>query len=203
MAHPELGPALAGIRRTPPVALPTLVVEEAGLSLWHLQDRVFRMPRAVIFVKLATPEAYASPRQEVLTELLVRLVKDSLNETTYQASIAELHYSCKATELGIELHFHGLSQRLLTLVELVLRRLLDFAPHMEEVRFRTQQEALSRSYANDNLKPSRYARNLRLQVLKVRPVRGCERVLVGFVAWVATDGDALPFLRRIQQSPKP
>jgi secreted Zn-dependent insulinase-like peptidase len=53
-----------------------------------------------------------------------------------QASIAELHYSCKATELGIELHFHGLSQRLLALVELVLRRLLDFGPHLEEVRCR-------------------------------------------------------------------
>jgi hypothetical protein len=37
-----------------------------------------------------------------------------------------------------------------------------------QVRFRTQQEALSRSYANDNIKPSRYARNLRLQILKVR-----------------------------------
>ncbi len=55
-AHPELGPALAGIRRTPPVALPTLVLEEAGLALWHLQDRVFRMPRAAVFMKLATPE---------------------------------------------------------------------------------------------------------------------------------------------------
>lgn len=53
-----------------------------------------------------------------------------------QASIAELHYACKATELGIELHFHGLSQRLLTLVELVLRRLLHFAPHLEEVSCR-------------------------------------------------------------------
>ncbi len=119
-----------------------------------------------------------------MTELFVRLVKDSLNETTYQvrpcgvvlipttpgpalcvsglhacacvglllfctnqythtpkhtpqhpkkASIAELHYSCKATELGVELHFHGLSQRLLALVELVLGRLLDFGPHLEEV----------------------------------------------------------------------
>ncbi len=39
-------------------------------------------------------------------------------------------------------------------------------PH-PQVRFRSQQEALSRSYANDNIKPSRYARNLRLHVLKV------------------------------------
>lgn len=56
LAHPELAPALANIRRTPPVALPALVVEEAGLNLWHLQDRVFKMPRAAVFVKLATPE---------------------------------------------------------------------------------------------------------------------------------------------------
>jgi hypothetical protein len=39
-----------------------------------------------------------------------------------------------------------------------------------QVRFRTQLEALSRSYANDNLKPSRYARNLRLQILKARTI---------------------------------
>lgn len=37
-----------------------------------------------------------------------------------------------------------------------------------QVRFRTQQEALRRAYANDDLKPSRYARNLRLQTLKAR-----------------------------------
>lgn len=44
---------------------------------------------------------------------------------------------------------------------------------IHQVRFRTQQEALCRAYANDDLKPSRYARNLRLQILKARHARRC------------------------------
>lgn len=64
LAHPELFPALAHIRRTPPAALPVLIVEEAGLNFWHLQDRVFRMPRAAVFVKLATPEVIERTKGE-------------------------------------------------------------------------------------------------------------------------------------------
>jgi secreted Zn-dependent insulinase-like peptidase len=38
----------------------------------------------IINTPIHNQQAYATPRQEVLTELFVRLVKDSLNETTYQ-----------------------------------------------------------------------------------------------------------------------
>eukprot|EP00952_Eustigmatos_sp_NYUAD-ZCMA_P012958 51761-Eustigmatos_ZCMA.PRE.1 len=66
------------------------------------------------------------------------------------------------------MQFQGLSDKLLELVRLVLGRLLDFKPHLRPDRFKTQKEALVRYYANDNLKPGRYARNLRLAVLKER-----------------------------------
>ena len=91
-----------------------------------------------------------------------------------------------ATELGLELTFHGLSDKLLRLVELVLRRLLvreggseggkedplfpsscaGLSSSPQAVRFAAQKEALIRVYANGNMKPSRHARNLRLGVLK-------------------------------------
>ena len=77
-SHPELAPVLEGIRKTPPKALPALVVEEPGLKVWHLQDRVFRMPRSEVFIKLATPVAYSSARNEAMTDMIAMLVKDSL-----------------------------------------------------------------------------------------------------------------------------
>lgn len=96
----------------------------------------------------------------------VRLVKDSLNETTYLASIAELYYSLKATEFGLELHFHGFNHKILNLMELVLDRLLNFEAHIQPKWFQARKEALEREYANENMKPARFARNLRLMVLK-------------------------------------
>lgn len=104
-ASPELVPALARIRASLPPAshssYPTLLPPPSppspfhALHLWHLQDHTFRTPRSCIYLKLATPHAYASARQEVMTELFVRLVKESLNEVTYLASVAELHYGLK------------------------------------------------------------------------------------------------------------
>jgi hypothetical protein len=57
-----------------------------------------------------------------------------------------------------------------TLVELVLGRLLAFAAHVDDQRFEVQREAMLRGYANEDIKPSRYARNLRLQVADALPL---------------------------------
>lgn len=166
----DLQPVSDILKATPLTVLPDQLLSEPGLQLWHLQDRHFNMPRTAVFLKLATPLAYYTARHEALTELLNRLVKDSLNQTTYLASLAELHYHSKATELGLELHVHGLSHRLLTLLQLVLSRLLRFVKdgHLDQTRFDTQKEALLRHYRNEDMKTSRHARNLRLAVLKER-----------------------------------
>lgn len=166
--HEELKSLYESLADNPEPAFPILIHENQSINVWHLQDRVFRHPRTAVYMKLASPAAYHSPRTEALTELLVRLVRDSLNETTYLASIAELYYSLKCTELGLELHFHGFSHRLACLVELVLTRLLCFTSHLSESRFQVQKEALLRHYANDDIKPGRLSRTLRLSVIKER-----------------------------------
>lgn len=42
------------------------------------------------------------PLSAALSELLVRLVNDSLTEYTYAAYVAELQYNLKATGLGFQ-----------------------------------------------------------------------------------------------------
>jgi len=166
--HKELQELYRSVAADPEPASPSLIYDKASVCVWHLQDRVFRHPRTAVYLKLATPEAYRNPRAEALTELLARLVRDSLNETTYLASIAELHYSIKCTELGLELHFHGFSDRLESLVHLVLTRLFSFATHLDESRSVLQKEALLRHYANDDIKPGKLSRTQRLAVIKDR-----------------------------------
>ncbi|CAI5526406.1 unnamed protein product [Closterium sp. Naga37s-1] len=73
---------------TPSVAsapsVPRVVREEAGrCKVWYKQDDVFRSPRLNAHFALSSPHACDSPRSAALTELAVKLIEDSLNETLY------------------------------------------------------------------------------------------------------------------------
>lgn len=75
----------------PPV--PQMLTDCPGLRLWHHLDSVFRTPRTTAYFIICMPPSYASPKAAAATRLALRLLKDSLNEMTYMADIADLEYS--------------------------------------------------------------------------------------------------------------
>ena len=71
---------------------PRVVVEEAGLRVWHKQDHTFHTPRANVFLALTVLPANDTPRTAALTHLALKLVEDELNETSYLADVAGAVY---------------------------------------------------------------------------------------------------------------
>ena len=79
--------------------MPVKEADEPGFRLWHQLDSSFRTPRTAAYCLFATPASYSSPRAAAATHLLLCLLQDSLNETTYLADVA-----------GLELAVGGLCQ---------------------------------------------------------------------------------------------
>jgi len=51
--------------------------------------------RSAAYFVIATPTSYASPKASAATQLMLKLVHDSLNETTYMADVAGLEYAVR------------------------------------------------------------------------------------------------------------
>ncbi len=136
--------------------------------VWYLQDSVFMQPKAEARIKISFKEANTSAENSCYRDLLALLVKDSLTDDVYPASLAELHYSLKSRPFGFYLSFSGFNDKLLALAETVLKRLLDFESHLKSLQFEAQREILIRSIKNANLNSGNQVTQERRNVLADR-----------------------------------
>lgn len=113
---------------TNPVMHPDLILEEqSGLfKLWHKQDDLFAMPRGCFQFLLRTPISMNSPRDFVITYLLIDLLQDSLTETVYEARIAGLRLEISQAYEGVAFSFCGYNSKLHLLLETVISKALKF-----------------------------------------------------------------------------
>lgn len=61
------------------------------------------------------------------------MIMDSLNELAYPAEVAGLNYSVFASHMGISVHVHGYSHKLIDLMNTLIRAIVQFS--MDEERF--------------------------------------------------------------------
>ena len=95
-----------GIVEGPP--RPVTNIEETDIhSIWHKEDNEYGVPKCVIYINLINPITYDSPKSTVLSALYSDLVKDALNEYSYDASIAGLQYELINSTKGLQLIFFG------------------------------------------------------------------------------------------------
>ncbi|HET8710462.1 MAG TPA: insulinase family protein, partial [Spongiibacteraceae bacterium] len=100
---------------------PTLLPTQPGLNLWYMQDATFRIPKATITIEVQSPLASDTPRHAATTELLVRMLRENLNEFSYPASLAGLNYSISRAGRGVMLRIDGFDAK----QNVLLERLLD------------------------------------------------------------------------------
>ncbi|CAI5513289.1 unnamed protein product [Closterium sp. Naga37s-1] len=153
------------LRMPPPNDVPRVVREEAGrCKVWYKQDDVFRSPRLNAHFALSSPHACDSPRSAALTELAVKLIEDSLNETLYLASVAKLDTVMAVQGFKIEIRITGFSHKLPTLAARIFRHISTFRAAAD--RFSALKEERCRAYRNALLKPLKHSAYLRLLLLR-------------------------------------
>ncbi|HEY3697751.1 MAG TPA: insulinase family protein, partial [Spongiibacteraceae bacterium] len=130
---------------------PSLLHAGDGLQLWFLQDAVYRMPKATITIDVQAPLANNSAQHAVATELLVRVLRENLNEFSYPASLAGLNYDISRSGRGITLRVDGLDARQALLLERMLAAL--HQPQIDPVVFARVRREYRRQLQDNNKRP--------------------------------------------------
>jgi len=95
-----------------PFPAPAAAVTEDGLTVWHLVDGRFPLPKAQIWGQLASPLPQQSATRAALHDLLVKCLADSTTEMLYMASMAELNCNIVGTYNALVLKVRALATRL-------------------------------------------------------------------------------------------
>ncbi|KAI0698094.1 LuxS/MPP-like metallohydrolase [Cytidiella melzeri] len=134
-------------RKVEEVMQAPLLIGESPLSkLWHKADDQFWVPKAQLRVHVKSPVTYSTPRNAVMSRLLVDLIEDSLSEITYDAELAGLRYSISSDTTGLTVAINGYSDKLQLLLGTVMETVTDIQP--VEDRLKVKTEELERTYSN-------------------------------------------------------
>ncbi|KAI0812746.1 LuxS/MPP-like metallohydrolase [Irpex lacteus] len=125
---------------------PGLIYDKPLFRLWHKADDQFWTPKAQVRVHIKSPVAYSTPRNAVLSRLVVSLIEDSLAEVTYDARLAGLYSSLESDSRGIEVTVSGYNDKLHLLLDTVLQHLTDI--QFKEDRLKVKKEELEQEYRN-------------------------------------------------------
>jgi len=90
------------------------------LELWHHQDTSFGTPKASIKIRVKSPVVGQSALTAAQAQLFAELASDALNEFSYPAALAGLHYQINANSRGFDIAVAGYNDR----QGLLLKRLL-------------------------------------------------------------------------------
>ncbi|KAL2333066.1 hypothetical protein Fmac_014279 [Flemingia macrophylla] len=142
---------------------PTCIVDEALIKFWYKPDSTFKVPRANTYFRISLKGGYADVKSCVLSELFIHLLKDELNEITYQASVAKLETSINFVGDMLELKVYGFNEKLPVLLSKVFVVAKSFMP--TDDRFKVIKEDVKRALKNSNMKPLSHSTYLRLQIL--------------------------------------
>uniref|UniRef100_A0A1I8GS29 Peptidase_M16 domain-containing protein n=1 Tax=Macrostomum lignano TaxID=282301 RepID=A0A1I8GS29_9PLAT len=144
--NPFIPSQFALIAAPPGSPPPRVVLEEAGLRLWHRADAQYCLPKLCLTVVMATPDAWSDAFSAANSQLHCQLMSDALNPVLYDAQLAGLSASLAACAEGISLSIQGFGHRLPALLEAVLDRLS--RPEVEQLRFDSVIERYRKSLKN-------------------------------------------------------
>jgi insulysin len=106
-----------------PKKAPYILIEEAGMCLWHLPESQFTVPKGDIFTAIDSPYIGADAKNQVLCRLYVELLHDSLAEVTFPAEIAGMHYDIYPHASGVTMHVSGYTPKLFLFFEILITKI--------------------------------------------------------------------------------
>jgi secreted Zn-dependent insulinase-like peptidase len=125
---------------------PEALKQTKGFDIWYAFDASFGTPKANIFLTLRSPISNSSADNENKTDILVSLLKDSLNEFSYPAYLAGLNFELYQHMRGITVKISGYSDKQSNLLIKIINSLKNVS--FTEDRFAIIKERLKRQLDN-------------------------------------------------------
>jgi nardilysin len=161
---------------SPPSRLPSLVINQPGVKIWHAQDYKFQRPIAELRILIRCENVNKSPLERACADLMANLWQDALVETSYLAAVCELGSELNSTDVGFVIRVHGFDDKLLYLTKEILSMFCSFRvsstssnvlPNtIKPDRFDACLEVLRRSYTNAGLNASKLCTSIRLRCIR-------------------------------------
>lgn len=129
-----------------PAKSPKLIRNDEYARAWYKKDDTFWVPKANFYIVLRNPLPAATAENAVKARLFTDLVKDALDEYSYDAELAGLNYGIESTPSGLSVTVHGYNDKLSVLLEKVLITLRDLK--IQPDRFDIMKEKLERRLRN-------------------------------------------------------
>ncbi|ROT35881.1 LuxS/MPP-like metallohydrolase [Sodiomyces alkalinus F11] len=129
-----------------PALAPRIVRKDLLARTWFKKDDTFWVPKANVVVSCRNPNVYASAANAVKAKLFTYLVRDALEEYSYDAELAGLQYSVSLDARGLFLDLSGYNDKLAVLLQQVLVMVRDL--EIKDDRFEIVKERLNRGYNN-------------------------------------------------------
>jgi len=134
-----------------PASAPRIVRNDQLVRTWYKKDDTFWVPKANLIVSGKSPLIYASASNAVKARMFTDLVRDALEEYSYDADLAGLQYSVALDTRGLFIQVSGYNDKLPVLLEQVLITMRDL--DIRDDRFDVIKERLTKGYRNWELQP--------------------------------------------------
>lgn len=130
---------------------PVLLKKDGFSHIWYLQDNEYKLPKSFYGLHLKSPITYQDPVAISCITIYTKLLTDSLNEFSYSAALAGIHYRIENSHNGILLEFSGYSEKLPVILEKVVDELTKF--DFNRTRFDIIKELYYRKLKNFSGQP--------------------------------------------------
>ncbi|KAI1004510.1 putative zinc protease [Podosphaera aphanis] len=129
-----------------PSLRPRLIRNDDMVRTWYKKDDQFWVPKANLFVNCRNTIPSASAENQLKARLYTDVVRDALEEYSYDAELAGLDYSVSSHSMGIQIAVSGYNDKLSVLLERVLLTMRDVEVKLD--RFEIIKERLMRALKN-------------------------------------------------------
>lgn len=119
---------------------PILIDQADAYKVWYAPDNEFELPVAYVKARFKLPDVASSAEGYIAAKIALELLKESMNETAYAASMGGLSYQLKTNSRGIDLNFSGYDD---SLDKLVLDVASDIRKYRKNKKYR---KALNKKY---------------------------------------------------------
>lgn len=129
-----------------PALAPKLIRNDELVRTWFKKDDQFWVPKANLFVNCRNNLPVASAENNLKARLYTDVVRDALEEYSYDAELAGLEYAVHSHSMGMEIAVSGYNDKLPVLLEKVLITMRDL--EIKPDRFEIIKERLIRGLKN-------------------------------------------------------